>query len=95
MCVQELAGREVFGYEELGPDPLEVPERPGGVRGQRRLCLSGVDREEVRDRAASHVSVEHRGQKGPFGGQHCRYRVPRREVVIPDSVTVSVLPRRF
>jgi hypothetical protein len=39
----------------------------------------------VRDRAASHVSVEHGGQKGPFGGQHCRYRVPRREVVIPDS----------
>ncbi len=83
--VPRLAGREVFGYEELGPDPLEVPKRPGGVRGQRHLCFSGVDCEEVRDRAASHVSVEHSGQKGPFGSQHCRYRVPRREVVIPDS----------
>ncbi len=83
--VPGLAGREIFGYEELGPYPLEVPERPGGVRGQCRLRLSGVDREEVRDRAASHVPVEHRGQEGPLGGQHCRYRVPRREVVIPDS----------
>ncbi len=85
--VPGLAGREIFGYEELGPDPLEVPECPGGVRGQRRLCLSGVDREEMRNRSASNVPVEHRGQEGPFGSQHRRYRVPRREVVSPDSGT--------
>ncbi len=82
--VQEVpgpAGREVFGNEELGPDPLEVPERPGGVRGQRRLRLSGVDREEMRNQSVSYVPVEHRGQEGPLGCQHRRYGVPRREVV--------------
>ncbi len=82
--VQEVPGparREVLGNKELGPDPLEVTERPGGVRGQCSLRLSGVVREEVRNRSAGYVPVEHRGQEGPLRRQYGRYGVPRREVV--------------
>ncbi len=82
--VQEIPGparREVLGDKELGPDPLEVTERPGGVRGQSGLRLPGVVCEEVRNRSAGYIPIEHRGQEGPLRCQYRRYGVPRRVVV--------------
>jgi hypothetical protein len=52
-------GGKVSGDEKLGPDPLEVLERPSRIRGQGCLGLNGAVRKKVRNRAASNVPVEH------------------------------------
>ena len=91
--VQEIPGparREVLGDKELGPDPLEVTESPGGVRGQSGLRLPGVVCEEMRNRSAGYVPVKHRGQEGPLCYQYRRYGVPGRTAVRTGTSGFSV-----
>ncbi len=73
--VPGLGRGQVLGDENLGPDPLEIPERPGGVGGHGRLGVLGGDREEVGNWTAGDVPVEHGRLERPFGGEDCGYGV--------------------
>ncbi len=73
--VPGLGRGQVLGDENLGPDPLEVTERPGGVGGHGRLGVRGGDREEVGDWTACDVPVEHSRLERPFGSEDRGYGV--------------------
>ncbi len=73
--VPGLGRGQVLGDEKLGPDPLEVPERPGGVSRHGRLGIRGGDREEMGDWSACDVPVKHGRLERPFGSEDRGYGV--------------------